>query len=278
MPSLFRSFLCSREKRRQEEAHKRDGAGPASAKGARVATVEEETKDQQGDECPDTSMTTDGDEEILTTQKIMELLKDLWSDDKSVIVRALTQIANIGFRDVSPRENERKIRILGGHTTVFQVLQKYVGCFEIQKQGICALGNLAQLMPTKKLLGDIGCVEVILARMKTYRYSERIQWYGCSTLRHLVSGMKDNAERVEQSGGIGLIVAAMKAHPNNKMVQDRGCMALANMSEWDEYRPLIIKAGGASPIASIMDKYKDEPQLRDRAYKAMEKLFKKPAR
>ena len=289
MPTLLRSFLCSRAsrhaKRRQDDKTETtyDGAGTGPAA---------KTKAQaEGDGNPETSMTDiyfslshseismteHGDETLgpLTTERIMELLKDLWSDDECVIVMALTEIAKIGFRDASSRENEVKIRLLGGHTAVFQVLQKYVGCLEIQEQGMCALGNLSQLMQTKKLLGDIGCVEVILARMEKYPDCERVQRYGCSTVRDLVSGMKDNAERVEKYGGIALVIAAMKAHASSVRVQDRGCMALSNMSEWEEYRPLIVETGGASAIASVMEKHRDHPQLRAHACNAMERLAKK---
>ena len=88
--------------------------------------------------------------------------------------------------------------------------------------------------------------------------------------------MKDNAERVQKSGGIALVIAAMKNCPDNERVQDFGCQALSNMSEWEEYRPLIMKAGGASAIASAMENYWDHPKLRERASKALEKLVKKP--
>jgi hypothetical protein len=99
---------------------------------------------------------------------MMDLLEDLWSDDKSAIVRTLTEIANVG-PCASHAENELKMRVLGGHTAVFQVLQRPIGCLEIQGEGIRALGNCCCLKPTKKLLGDIGCVKVILARMKIIR-------------------------------------------------------------------------------------------------------------
>jgi hypothetical protein len=110
---------------RQEEADTRDGTRPA-AKVARLANAEEETKAQAGDETP----------EALTTRQIMDLLKDLYSDDKSAIVRTLTEIANLGCRDPpSWQEDEVKMRVLGGHTAIFQVLQRHTGCLEIQEQG-----------------------------------------------------------------------------------------------------------------------------------------------
>jgi hypothetical protein len=255
-----------RVKRRHEEANtQQDGTGTRpAAKVARLANANEEAKAQEGDETPETS---------LTTEKIMDLLKDLWSDDKCVIQRALTEIADVGVRDSPPYENEKNIRELGGHTAIFQVFQKLVSCLEIQTEGMRALGNFSSLVPTQKLLGDIGCVEVILARMEKYPDSERAQRLGCSCIGNLVHRMKGNAERVEKSGGIVLVIAAMKVHPNSKSVQDCGCGALLHMTEWDEYRPLIVKAGGASAISLILEKYGDHPKLYAEANKAMKRLI-----
>jgi len=129
-------------------------------------------------------------------------------------------------------------------------------------------------MPTKKLLGDIGCVEVILARMETHPHSMRIQLLGCLAIGKIVYRMKDNAERVQKSGGVALIIAAMKTHPNSEIVQRRGCRTLFFMSEWEEYRPLIEKEGGVSAIASVVEQYRDHPELHKLASKAMKNLFK----
>jgi hypothetical protein len=249
----------SRTKRRQEEAttqHDGTGTGPA-AKLARLANVDEETKKaREGDETPET---------LLTTEKIMDLLKDLWSNDECVIEKALEAIADVASSVASSDENEEKMRVLGGHTAVFQILQKYVGCLGIQEEGMRALGNFSYLVPTKKLLGDIGCVEVILARMEKYPDLETVQWSGCLTIANLVCGVKHNAERVEKSGGIAVVIAAMKAQLDNKLVQIMGFHALSNMSVWEEYRPLILKAaGGASEIASIMESDWHHPELRAR--------------
>jgi hypothetical protein len=254
----------SRTKRRQSP----DGTETRpAAKVARLANAEGETKGQEGDATPDTS---------LTTEEITNRIKDLWSDDADVIERALFEIADIGHIDVEPDyENELKMRGLGVHMTVFQVLQKHAGCLGIQVEGMRALGNLSKLMPTKTLLGDFGCVEFILASMEKYLDSVRVQDFGCFAMRILVDGTKDNAERFEKSGGIAAVIAAMKAHPNSEELQKEGCSALSNMSEWEEYRPLIMDAGGASAIVSAMEKC-DHPILRERAYEAMENLIKKP--
>jgi hypothetical protein len=258
----------SRAKRRQEEAEDiRDRIEPA-AKVARLAkNAEEETKAQEGDTTP----------EILTTGHMMDFLKDLWSDDKAAIVRTMIEIADLGFRaSYKYKENEVKMRVLGGHIALFQLMTKHVGCLGIQWEGMRALANCCRLEPTKKLLGDIGFVEVILARMNKYPESGNVQRLGCVTIAKLVRAMKDNAERVEKSGGIAVVIAAMKAHPNIAKLQDSGRRVLSRMSEWEEYRPLIVKAGGASAIAFIMEKDWEDPELCVRAYNVMERLAKKP--
>jgi hypothetical protein len=264
----FRYYIPAK-KRRQKEAPDGTGGTRPAAKVARLASAGEETKVQEGDETPETQ---------LTTERIMNLLKDLWSDDIGVITRALTKIGDIGTnRDASPYENEGKICGLGGHTVVFQVLEKHVGCLKIQVEGMRALAHLSHLMPTKQLLGDIGCVEVILARMEKYPDSWNVQALGCYVIGRLVKKrMKANAERVEKSGGIAAVIAAMKADPNSRALQYYGCMALSDMSVWEDYRPLIVEAGGVSAIAFVIEKYRDDPKMRKHSHHAMRILFKKP--
>jgi hypothetical protein len=258
----------SRAKRRQQDADTGDDTGTRpAAKVSRLASAEEGTTARDGRGTIKTP---------LTTEEIMDLLKDLWSDDKCVIIRALSDIANLGVRDPGSKENETKMRVLGVHTAVFQVIQKHVGCPRIQVEGMRALGNITFFTPTKELLGDIGYVEVVLARMGQHPDSLVVQLLGCSNIRSLVRGMKVNAERVEKSSGIALVIVVMKAHPNIDTLQKHGCAALSRMSEWEEYRPLIVEAGGASVIASIMEKHMDNPQLHQLAYSTMEKLVKKP--
>jgi hypothetical protein len=259
------------KRRGQEEADTPGdgtGTGGPAAKVARLASAEEKTKEQAGDETPESPP--------LTTEMIMRLLKDLWSDDKCVIFSALTKIIDIGTSDDPPYENEVKMRVLGVHTAVFQVLHKHIGCRQIQEQGMHALGNLCMLFPTQKLLGEIGCVEVILAMMGKYQGSLTVQGFGCYVIGKLIHRMKGNAERVEKSGGIVLVIAAMKAHPNCQVLQGICCILLSCMSEWEKYRPLIVAAGGASAVVFVVEKYRgnDPEELRKHAYKAMQLLFK----
>jgi hypothetical protein len=269
--ALWAPLENSRAKtRQQEEADTHDGNGGTrpAAKVVRFASSEEKTKEQEADETPEAQ---------LTTERIMNLLQDLWSDDTGVIQRTLKEIADIGLKCKKYREkNEVKMRVLGVHAAVFQLLQKHIGCLEIQQQGMNALGNLCMLMHTAKLLGEIGCVEVILARMEKYPDSETVQHFGCSVIGRLLFSMNGNVERVEKSGGIAVVISAMTAHPNCEQVQYHGCIALAYMSEWEEYRPLIVEAGGVSAIAFVIEKYRDDPKMRKKAYIAMEKLIKQP--
>jgi hypothetical protein len=175
------------------------------------------------------------------------------------------------------QENEREIRRLGGHMPVVQVLKKHVDHVLIQVGGIRALGNFVCANPTlaKALVGDIGGVEVILTGMKKYPEYASLQRAGCGALSNLLRETKRNAERIEASDGIAQVFAAMKDHPDNEDVQAFGCSALFNMCEWAEYRPLIFAAGGAVTIATVMEKYSDNPRVREISQYAMERLVKR---
>jgi hypothetical protein len=123
------------KKRRQEETDTADGAGNRSdaAKVTRLASALEEIKVEADVETQATAR----------IEKILKnLLKDLWSDDKTVIVRALKAFRDIGFGDLSPFESELKIHELGGHTELLHVLQKHIGCVEIQQKAMCALKGI----------------------------------------------------------------------------------------------------------------------------------------
>jgi hypothetical protein len=72
-------------------------------------------------------------------------------------------------------------------------------------------------------------------------------------------------------------MAAMKAHRNSEEVQHDGCSVLSNMSEeWEEYRPLIVVAGGASAITFVIETYRADPESLEEAYDALDKLVQRP--
>jgi hypothetical protein len=84
---------------------------------------------------------------------------------------------------------------------------------------------------------------------------------------------KPNAARFAESDGIALVIAAMKAHPDDVDAQMHGCDVLCNMGEWAEYRPLICAAGGAVAIAKVNLKYKDNPRVHETSRLAILKLM-----
>jgi hypothetical protein len=47
------------------------------------------------------------------------------------------------------------------------------------------------------------------------------------------------------------------------------------MSQLEVYRPLIFAAGGAVTIATVMEKYSDNPSVRETSQKAMQTLVKR---
>jgi hypothetical protein len=238
----------------------RTGERRRVAKVARLPGVEE-TKTQLEEEVT-----------LTITENCVKLISDLWSDDRNAIEKALTNLADLCHHD---DDDEREICRLGGHMAVVQVLKKHMDHVLIQEEGIRALWNFTYPTLAKVLVGDIGGMEVILTGMKRYPEYANVQRAGCGAIANLLWETKRNAERFEASDGIAHVIAAMKDHPDNEDVQVNGCGALFNMCEWAEYRPLIFAAGGAVTIATVMEKYSDNPRVREASQNAMQTLVKR---
>jgi hypothetical protein len=230
------------------------GERPRVAKVARLPRVEE-AKTQP--------------EEVVTptlTETCVKLISDLWSDDRNVIQKSLTDLYDVADGNA----DEGEISRLGGHMAIVQVLKNNLEDVLIQEEGIAALEIFENM-----LVGDIGGVVVILAGMRQHPGAVMVQSRGCFTIRELLNKTKPNAARFEESDGIALVIAAMKAHPHEEYVQWYGCRALLAMCEWAEYRPLICAAGGAVTIANVNLKYSDNPDVHEASRLAILKLMEK---
>ena len=274
-----------------ESSHGKRGRGnttrSTSSGSRRVAKVAraphiEETKAQEEDnaETSTTNVEEEGDtQETLaanTTENIVKLLSNLWSDDPTVIEKSLKDLAGMCDPDITDlfEANERNVCRLGGHIVVVQVVKKHVDDALIQEEGIGALLNFTFSTLAQVLVGDIGGVEVILAGMKRHPDNANIQWWGCGAIGNLLYETKRNAERLEESDGIAAVIAAMKVHPNNEEVQCNSCYAIWRMCEWAEYRHLIVAAGGLVTIAKAMEKYIGNPRVREESRRALQSLTK----
>jgi hypothetical protein len=228
----------------------------------------EETK-AQGEETPVTPEPTASD--------IVKLLSILWiEDDRTAIAAALTGLTDLCYETNDLRgTNKRETRRLGGHVAVVQVVKKHVDDPLIQEEGIRALSNFTHSALAKVLVGDIGGVEVVLAGMKRHPQAENVQWVGCGAIANMLHETKRDAARVEESDGIAQAIAAMKAHPEDEDVQFHGCGALEIVCEWAECRPLIFAAGGAVTIATVMEKFSDNPRVRRFSQDAMQASVKR---
>jgi hypothetical protein len=111
--------------------------------------------------------------------------------------------------------------------------------------------------------------------MKKHPQATNVQMAGCGAIANILHETKRSAERLKESDGIAEVITAMKAHPENEDVQFYSCRALLNMCQWAEYRPLIFAAGGAVTIATVMEKFSDNPRVREASQDAMQTLVKR---
>jgi hypothetical protein len=210
-----------------------------------------------------------------TTENAVKLVSNLWSEDRSVVKKALKGLTDLFCNETHAfkAKNEREMRRLGGHMAVVHAVKNYVDDALIQEQGIRALCNLTA-GPTlaQELVGDVGGVEVIVAGIKRHPEVARIQHLGCVAIGHLTFQTERNAERFEESDGIAAVIAAMKAHPENGDVQHESCYVLLRMCEWMEHGRLIIAAGGAATIACVMKECSHNYKVRRISHRVMQKL------
>jgi len=82
----------------------------------------------------------------------------------------------------------------------------------------------------------------------------------------------ENKETICGTGGIGIIVIAMKKLRDNPFVQKNGCKALECLATNDQNKKSIAAGGGVNAILSAMKKHSGVPALQGLAVSALKKL------
>jgi hypothetical protein len=162
------------------------GESQRVAKVARLPHGEETKAQEEGTpDMPTANVEDEGDEgdaPVATNAKsIIELISNLWSDDRSVNEEALLDLADLCQEEDTDlsQANEREICRLGGHMAVVQVVKKHEDEVRIQEEGIRALHTLtSHHQRARVFVGDVSGLEVIPAAMKRHPEVEDIQGNG----------------------------------------------------------------------------------------------------
>jgi hypothetical protein len=195
------------------------------------------------------------------------IFNHLYSDDASIVERALWDIEN---RIRNRVENAGEVYRLGGHTIIVKVMEKHSESIGIQMEGCVALRTISKHEENAKgPIGMAGGIDVILKYMKTYpTFSHNKQ--GCIALSELTNGCKENVDALVKSGGIPLVIKAAGEARLYTINADDVSDIIYNVCLQQEHRSHVIENDGIGFLGSIIieDRYP-----KTQALKAMKMLL-----
>lgn len=130
---------------------------------------------------------------------------------------------------------------------VVAALRRHPHSVDVQSNGCEALGSMcdgdtwAALVRRQRAVIVLGAIEVVVSALRSHRsapWVDEVQARGCFALGHLCGGTADTrigqrgaaeANNAVHAGGLKEVVAAMRAHPDDGMVQRWGGFALRSM-------------------------------------------------
>ena len=119
-------------------------------------------------------------------------------------------------------------------------------------------------------------VSEVVTSMWAHEEDAGVQMLGCVAISKMVAragGNKDEILRIALCGVAG-VVNAMKAHPNEVIVQEKACHALRGMAMTDGLREVSFVASGAvAAIVGAMQAHVSDPGVQEEACGAVAKII-----
>ena len=198
-------------------------------------------------------------------QKI--LIVDFRSNRTQEVLAAMVKLAELCHDGASDNDecsqNRTTIHKVGGAPLISAAMSHWRVYPNIQAEG-CVVLTLISYENTafRKAAKDAGVFEAVTWAMKAYPDNLAVQTNACVAIQNLVADVRDNAEflvnTVNTLDGINLIVAAMKKFPNHAGLQLFACGVLYNLSQWDEGKDAVKRAGGRAALEDAMKNHSDK--------------------
>lgn len=148
--------------------------------------------------------------------------------------------------------------------TVINTMTQHVQNPDVQQGGCAFLADAAEhTSNTFRFLFDTTqSVPLLMTAMEQFPDNERLQEHGCRAFQTVGPWLKSRTER-KQMKVLGLVVAAMKNHSKEHMIQLYGCSALHGMaSSWgDNATVFMVKVGGMKCIKATMEQFMEDPEV-----------------
>mmetsp|Transcript_44441 Transcript_44441/g.72361 ORF Transcript_44441/g.72361 Transcript_44441/m.72361 type:complete len:639 (+) Transcript_44441:180-2096(+) len=178
--------------------------------------------------------------------------------------------------DIAEHNDGNRVRIVKGDgvPVILNCMARHVDSATVQEEGLRALSILAYNLANRALMA--GGIPAALTAMQNHPKSSTVQERGCLVLGSLTANTAaktDNCELIGKSGGITLILDAMKQDANS-MVAQEGLRALINLANKknDANRIRIGDAEGIPVILNAMKQHADSSKVQERGCWALAML------
>ena len=131
------------------------------------------------------------------------------------------------------------------------------------------LNKLAYGDNLKSELAEAACLETVVWVMLCYRFEGVLQIQACAAVSNL-SGRRENAELLGMLDACKQVVAAMKKHKSNGIVQLWGCRAMASMAQAPGNRLRLASEGAVAAAENALELYSGMMELTEPAVRVIE--------
>jgi hypothetical protein len=149
------------------------------------------------------------------------------------------------------KQNRAAIAKLHGHRFIVMAMVKWFesctrDCHKVLGAGCYALQHSLCDMPWEVcgFAVEVGALDTVLSAIKYNPDNEYIQWYGCGALSH-IAWHKQNAQHLawKLDDGLDIVTSAMRSYSEDVNIQKSGYKLFTRISQWDEFKDPIIRAG-----------------------------------
>lgn len=186
-------------------------------------------------------------------------------------INALSYIACSEIQGSQLRQSQG-IVASGGLQACLQALDENPCSPDMQRAGLCLIGNLWWYPNNRKTAVDQGGLTAVMNAMKKHKQNTKVQYHVCYALRTFVSLDESPtwAKAAVDAGTIEAVIEAMGNHSDHVELQKEGCMFLTIVARSnDDYRNMILDAKGLVPIVEALRIHKHNKQIAAEAWKAL---------
>jgi ankyrin repeat protein len=117
---------------------------------------------------------------------------------------------------------------------------------------------------------DVDISEVVTS-MWAHEEDAGVQMLGCVAISKMAAKTTDSADIMQIAlSAVAAVVNAMKAHPNEMIVQEKACLALRSLAKADGHREVSMVASGAvAAIVGAMQAHVGDPGVQEEACSAV---------